>query len=256
MSILFTRLFISILCIIFVTGTVWGVLYFRNAISQSGAPPYATEDLEPPVFDPFGLKNWTRPVGPVRIGLQVGHWKNEDLPEELSRLRGSTGAHAAGNVEWEVNLAIAEATAAMLESNGVVVDILPATVPEKYIADAFIAIHADGNANTNVYGFKITGPRRDRSGKASQLADAIDETYAAATQLERDPNISRNMLGYYAFAWWRYTHAVHPMTPSVILETGFLTNPADRAIIVEQPERSAQGIANGVMMFLKNQQLL
>ncbi len=214
------------------------------------------EDLEPPVVDPYGLSQWKRPEGPVRVGLQVGHWKNEELPDELERLRGSTGANAAGKTEWEVNLRIAGETAALLQSKGITVDIIPATVPENYIADAFIAIHADGNTNTGVSGFKISGPRRDRSGNAVKLATTIERTYALTTKLDLDPNVSRNMLGYYAFAWWRYKHAVHPMTPAVILETGFLTNSSDRRVIVDQPERSARGIADGVIMFLTEQKLL
>jgi N-acetylmuramoyl-L-alanine amidase len=64
------------------------------------------------------------------------------------------------------------------------------------------------------------------------------------------------MRGYYAFAWWRYDHAVHPMTPAVILETGFLTTAADRKIIVEQPELSAQGLANGIIIFLEGENLI
>lgn len=61
------------------------------------------------------------------------------------------------------------------------------------------------------------------------------------------------MRGYYAFNWYRYDHAIHPMTPAVIVETGFLTNAADRALIVDDPGRVAQGITKGILKFLYSQ---
>ena len=64
------------------------------------------------------------------------------------------------------------------------------------------------------------------------------------------------MSGYYAFNWRRYDHAVHPMVPAVIVETGFLTNAQDRALLVNESERVAEGIANGIVAFLRSQELL
>jgi N-acetylmuramoyl-L-alanine amidase len=226
--------------------------------SQSGAPPYLIEDLEPPevIDDYLQIRNWKRPDGPARVGLQVGHWQSEELPNELERLRKSTGASGGGRSEWEVNKAIAEETKVLLEAQGVVVDIIPATVPPDYIADAFIAIHADGSTDTTVSGYKASGPRRDVTNKTNRLVQLVEEQYARSTGLRYDPNITRNMRGYYAFAWWRYEHSVHPMTPSIILETGFLTNPNDRTIIVSQPEVSAQGLAEGILLFLDEQGLV
>jgi len=145
---------------------------------------------------------------------------------------------------------IVELVAERLRTEGVVVDILPATVPPKYQADAFVSIHADGNPNSDVRGFKIAGPRRDYSGLASVLVSALYEEYDAVTDLPQDANISRRMTAYYAFNWARYEHAVHPYTPAAIVETGFLTNPADRELIVNQPEVAAEGIANGILTFL------
>ncbi|MDE0227352.1 MAG: hypothetical protein OXJ62_00675, partial [Spirochaetaceae bacterium] len=48
---------------------------------------------------------------PWRVGLQIGHLDSAQLPAELSRLRGSTGAYAAGVKEVDVNRAVAEAAA-------------------------------------------------------------------------------------------------------------------------------------------------
>jgi len=224
------------------------------ALSDHGTFVEITESDNTIEIDPF--ENWQRPDEPTRVGLQVGHWKNKELPEEFERLRETGGGTSGGGkTEWEVNLAIAELTAQLLEEKGVVVDILPATVPPDYWADAFIAIHADGNDNASVSGYKVAAPRRDRTGSAEQLASFLEEEYKKTTNLTLDSNITRNMTGYYAFNWRRYEHSMHPMAAAAIIETGFLTNPQDRKIIANAPETSAEGIANGILAFLQSKKL-
>lgn len=196
-------------------------------------------------------ENWKRPEGPLRVGLQAGHWKNDEVPEELAGLeRSGGGAQGGGKSEVDVALEIARLTKTLLEKEKIAVDLLPATVPSGYVADAFVSIHADGNGNSSVSGFKISGPRRDFSGQASKLAEALYESYMRETGILRDPSISRRMSGYYAFNWRRYEHAAHRMTPAVIIETGFMTSPSDRAVIVDHPDRAARGIAGGIIKFL------
>lgn len=226
--------------------------------ANTGAPPYEAEDLNPPEsFDPLSAyRNWVRPDVPPKVGLQAGHWQNENLPDELARLRGNTGSTGGGKAEWEVNLAIAELTADILRQAGVTVEILPATIPPDFWADAFVAIHADGSLDPSTSGFKASTPRRDFSGGADALLERILESYRNASGLAEDPNVSRNMRGYYAFSWWRYEHAIHPFTPSVILETGFLTSPKDRLLIVNEPHRAASALAGGILDFLREKHLL
>lgn len=199
------------------------------------------------------LRSWQRPGGPPRVGVQVGHLDNGVVPEELSGLtRNGAGATFGRYNERDTMSVIVEYVAAELESSGVEVDILPATVPPGYVADAFVAVHADGNLNTSVRGFKIAGPRRDYSGRSQALVEALEIAYGSETALPEDPNITRRMTAYYAFNWPRYEHAVHPYTPSAIVETGFLTNAADRALIVEEPRRAAAGIAAGILAYLED----
>lgn len=193
---------------------------------------------------------WERPPGPLRVGVQPGHHELEAVPAELAGLQASTGAVGGGTSEATTALRIARLLKEALEAEGVVVDLLPATIPVDYAADAFVSIHADGNANPAAAGFKIAGPRRDFSGEAERLVATLYDTYERATGLPRDPHITRRMSGYYAFNWRRYEHAVHPRTPAVIIETGFMTNRSDRAVIVAQPERAAAGIAAGLLSFL------
>ena len=238
---------------------VTGYLLIRNTktVSEYGAPPYLGDDgpdsIALPGFERFpDLLNWKRPEGPLRVGLQAGHWKNSELPDELERIRGNTGSRNGKVAEWEVNLAIAEVTKKILETENVVVDILPATIPPSYWADAFVAIHADGSTDSRTSGFKVAGPRRDYSGRVSDLVRIIEKEYQKKVGFEKDPNITRNMRGYYAFSWWRFEHAVHPMTPSVILETGFLTNSGEASVLINNPEIPAQALAEALLIFLED----
>ncbi len=202
------------------------------------------------------MKDWKRPEGPAKVALQVGHWKTDETPEELHKLRGNTGASGGGKSEWEVNYEIAMQTKKLLEEKGITVELLPTTITPQYWADVFVAIHADGNADPNKTGYKAASPRRDRTENAQDLLTSIENAYGQATGLTKDPNVTRNMRGYYAFSWWRYDHTVHPMTTSLILETGFLSSPSDRTIIVDQPHIAAKGLAEGIINYLTAEDLL
>ena len=184
-----------------------------------------------------------------RIGIQVGHWQTEQMPDELERFRTSTGTFAAGVSEIEVNLAVSERVVALLEAEGLTVDLLPATIPVKYHADAFVTIHADGASSGNPRGFKVATPWR--TSPASQLLmDSIVAEYAAGTGLPQDSAITVNMRGYYAFSWRRHQHAIARTTPAVIVEMGYLSNAQDRAFLVNQPDVIAQSITNGILRYL------
>jgi N-acetylmuramoyl-L-alanine amidase len=111
-----------------------GILFRGKSAAPivSGAPPYTPEgSIFEGIDDIPDIVNWKRPDGPLRVGLQVGHWKSNELPDELKTLRNNTGASGDGKTEWEVNYAIAQKTADYLTEAGIKVDILPATVPPK-----------------------------------------------------------------------------------------------------------------------------
>lgn len=186
-----------------------------------------------------------------RVGLQIGHLRVEELPDDQERLRGQTGGAGGGYREVDVNQAIVLRVAALLTARGVTVDILPAAVPAGYRADAFVAIHCDANSDSGLRGYKLARyrdsliPARDDA-----LIETLSATYAAATGLPRDPNVSRNMTGYYAYNARRYTTIVDRQTPAVIFELGFLTHPLDRAILVTRQDQIAGALADGIVRFL------
>ena len=236
---------------------VVGAVQAQSTMAPEPAPPPTT--MPPtPVWTPTPTRPTViptpspRPAGtPWRVGLQVGHWKSSELPEELARLRNSTGAYYGGINEAELNLDIAQRVKPLLEAQGVIVDLLPATVPPSYDADAFIAIHADGSSSARVRGWKVATPWRT-SPASQQLRDAMATSYSQATGLPQDLNgITFNMRGYYAFSYRRHTHAIARTTPAIILEMGFMTNASDRAVMFGQADRVAQGIVDGAMNYLR-----
>lgn len=217
----------------------------RSQSVTAASNPDAPETLP----DPDPLAAWRRPEGPVRIALQAGHWKAGEAPDEQSGLRDN-GARTSGLAEWEVNLEIARRTAQMLSDSGYTVEILPTTIQPGYWADLFVSIHADGHSSPRISGYRAAAPRRDLTGRAEEFASLLDRTYGEETGLAYYGSVTRRMRGYYAFNYRRYEHALHPMTVGVILETGFLTSPADREVIVQRPERAARGIVRAVTQFV------
>jgi N-acetylmuramoyl-L-alanine amidase len=222
-----------------------GIASASNAIDLSSGPAavFSTDVAAPAIQS-----------RPLRVGLQAGHWKNAQLPASLARLRSSTGTAAAGRTEVALNLDLANRTARLLRAQGIVVDILPATVPTGYRADAFVAIHADGNNSTRARGYKVAS--RWRSGVAFRdevLVETLSQVYGDMTGLPRDSAITRNMRGYYAFNTWLGDESrISQLTPAAIIETGYMTNAADRAVLFNKPDVVAAGIARGILAFLNS----
>jgi hypothetical protein len=196
-------------------------------------------------------KNWKRPDEPLRVGIQAGHWKNQELPEELSHLRErSSGATVGRITEWELNLKVAQLVKEKLEAKNIEVDLLPSTVPPAYWADAFVAIHADASEATSASGYKVSSPRWDLKGAGEMLSSLIGEEYGKITKLKLDPNITSNMREYYVFNWEKYQHSIHPMTAGAIVELGYLTNYYDRMFILNNIDKAAEGIVRGIDYYL------
>jgi len=243
------KIIIVFIVLLFVTA---GYFFFRRLQTPKDSTLTNITSNASSSFEKYpDLAKWERPDGPIRVGLQVGHWKNNELPDELSNIKNNGGTSGGGFPEWEVNMNIAQDAKQLLEEKGVVVDLLPATIPPGYFADAFVAIHADGSIDHSVSGFKVASPRRDISGKASELQQIINDTYRQVTGLPQDSNITRNMMGYYAFSWRRFDHSLHPMTPATILETGFLTNPGEAKLLTKSPSIPAEAIADALLKFLR-----
>src|SRR5438093_4444119 len=209
------------------------------------AGPNATGTLRIPV--PKNL-----PTGPRRVAIQAGHWKSDEAPDELRRLIPQTGAEWEGVTEVEINLDIAQRVGVILNSKGIAVDLLPTTIPVGYVADAFVALHADSDGVGVNNGFKMAHGAR-RGPYEDALLNDIKDAFGAATGLNYDPtHISNNMKGYFAFSWSRFQHAVAAHTPAVILEMGYVSSDDDRALMLDKPDLLAAAISDGILKFLSD----
>lgn len=189
-------------------------------------------------------------AGPRRVAIQAGHWKTNEAPDEFPNLRSQFGGSVGGVDEVKVTLDIAVRVAAILRARGITVDVLPATIPPNYVADVFVSLHADDDGFGSATGFKIAhGFYRGPYEQA--LVDALTKEYANATMLPINDDVTDDMTDYYAFAWFRYEHALAPHTPAAIIELGYLSNTDDRALLTDEPGVVAQGLANGVLRFLQ-----
>lgn len=189
--------------------------------------------------------------GPRWVTLQVGHWRNENFPEELRHLVSNTGAYSNGVSEVDINLAVTRLTAQSLVERGYKVEILDATVPVDYVTDLFIAIHADGNVRPSWRGFKAVAPWNGIP-ESDVFVGYLYEEYGKATGLPVDTMTSVSMADYYAFNPLRYRHALKLGVPATLLEMGFITNPEDRKVLTLGQEAIAQGIANAVDRFFRS----
>lgn len=207
------------------------------------AVPSATGTLRVPI--PMNV-----PLGPRRVAIQAGHWKSDEAPDELRRLIPQTGAAWEGVTEVEINLDVAQRIGVILNSKGIAVDILPTTIPVGYVADAFVALHADSDGAGDNSGFKMAHGAR-RGPYEDALLNDIKDAYGAATGMSYDAtHISNNMRGYYPFSWSRFQHALAAHTPAVILEMGYVSNDDDRALMLDKPDLLAKAISDGILKFL------
>ncbi len=220
--------------------------------SRAAGADAASPSLEPTLLRRAWGSLRSRAFGPPRIGVQIGHADAHLHPDELASLRVSTGGRAGDVFEIDVNRAVAAALTARLEASGLRVDLLPATVPPGYRADAVVSIHADSSPDRERRGYKsavfeATADRDDRRLKA-----AVDAAYLAATRLpDDDENVTSNMFAYYAFNP-RFEHAVARRTPALLVELGYISNPRDR-LWLERPDALADALAVGIGRFLRAQ---
>ena len=190
-------------------------------------------------------------VAPWRVGIQAGHWQIDQLPDEQRRLaagyRGAVGLAHRGSGEPRDR---AE-------------DRAPAPGGRSLRGPS--ARHGAPRRTTRMRSWQSmpttgAGPRRAGGRSPRHGAPRRHRASCGTTSQRRMPRyrgfpedrygISYNMKGYYGFSWYRFEHAVAPTTPAAIIETGFLTSAADRALIVSDPERTARGIAQGIIAYL------
>ena len=180
------------------------------------------------------------PAETLPIGIVSGHWKND-----------SGAICSNGLTEEEVNLQIATLVQQKLIAEGYKVDLLSEFDERlsQYKAIALISIHADtcDFINEDATGFKVAAAIHSAyPEKASRLTLCLADRYQAATGLTYLANSSSNdMTNYHAF------DEIHTETTAAIIETGFLN--LDRQLLTEEPDKVAQGIVNGLLCYIRNE---
>ncbi len=182
-----------------------------------------------------------RPSGPY-VGIVAGHWGND-----------SGAVCPDGVTEQQVNLEIAKRVAELLRKRGVWVDLLQEfdSRLNGFSGDVLVSIHADScdpiDADPPATGFKVARSQASQIPTvADKLVDCLHVEYQKATGMDFHENsITNDMTFYHSF------NELDPNTPAAIIETGFLH--LDYDMIVKQPDRPAEGIANGILCFLKTQ---
>jgi N-acetylmuramoyl-L-alanine amidase len=176
-----------------------------------------------------------------RIGIVAGHWGGSD-----------PGAVCTdGLTEVEITLNVATRVKDALSAAGFDVDLLEEFDDRlaEYQALALVSIHADTCAfiDDNATGFKVTAALASVSPeKASRLVACLRSRYQEVTGLRfHSGSVTPHMSSYHAF------DEIHAETTAAIMEIGFLN--LDRQILTQQPDVLAQGIANGVLCFIYNE---
>jgi len=222
------------------------------ALSKNSPTPALVENQTPEVKG--ATANVEAQQKPLKIGIQAGHWKNNELPNELKNLRlYGGGGDVNGVLEWKVNLAVANKLAETLREKGFEVDVIPATIPDGYKSDIFISLHADGNNDTSVSGYKTAGSAFDETDKSNKLSEEISKEYKKATKLDFDPNVTSDMTQYYGFNYVKFHTSIDPSAAAAIIEMGFLTNTHDRNMMTKDQDTIADAIAQGISNFISNQ---
>lgn len=175
------------------------------------------------------------------VGIVVGHWGRPD----------DVGAVCAdGLTELDINLEVATRVQEMLRAEGFDVDLLKENDDRLagYKAIALVSIHADSCVfyNLEATGFKVAAAMATaRPDKANRLVSCVYSRYSEITQLPYHAGVTDDMSSYHAF------EEINADTAAVIIETGFLN--LDRQILTQHPDVIADGIAKGVLCYIRNE---
>lgn len=182
-----------------------------------------------------------RPKPP--IGIVVGHWGDDNDPGAVC---------TDGLTELSINQSVATIVQQNLKNEGLEVDLLKEFDPilNGYKGLALISIHSDScdYINDQATGFKVAASMNtQRPDKTARLTACVRNRYALATQMKVHIGITPDMSSYHAF------DEINADTPAVIIEIGFMN--LDRQILTQQPDLVAEGITNGILCYLYNEDI-
>lgn len=176
-----------------------------------------------------------------RIGIVSGHWKND-----------SGSVCSDGLTEEQVNLTIAALVQQKLTNEGFQVDLLEEfdSRLSQYQAIALVSIHTDScdYVNDAATGFKVAAALDSAYPEnASRLTNCLIDRYASDTGLTYKNNTTLDMTSYHAFG------EINTETTAAIIEAGYLN--LDRQILTQNPDMIAQGIVDGILCYIRNENI-
>ncbi len=183
-----------------------------------------------------------------RIGIVSGHRGPENDPGAVCYENGEPVL-----TENEINLAISLLVVQGLRERRYNVELLDEfdVRLENYEATALISIHAN---DCGTYqgelpsGYLVShAEARAEGGEDTRLRECVAYYYERVAQIDRRFGLTRDMTDYHIF------REIHPNTPGIILETGFML--ADQDLLVNEADRLAQGIVRGIECFIKGEAL-
>ena len=236
---------------LFQLGLVVGVALILATLFTAWTPGGPADEFPTPVATGLAVAMQPSPTflpgaptptlrNPRLIGIVAGHWKND-----------SGSVCPDGLKEVDVNLQIATLAQKLLVSEGYEVELLHEFDPKltDYQAAALVSIHNDSCdfVNNEATGFKVASAMATRHPeRTARLTSCLRARYGSASGLPlHSTSVTPDMTSYHAFG------EINESTPASIIETGFLN--LDRQILTEQPERVAQGVAEGILCFLRNE---
>ena len=182
------------------------------------------------------------PIARERIGIVSGHSEND-----------SGAVCPDGLTEVEINRTVAKLVQARLDQAGFDADILSEFDDrlEGYRASALVSIHADScdYINEEATGFKVSGSLETRVPvESDRLSSCLIDRYSRATDLKfHAGSITYDMQYYHAY------REIAPETPAAIIEVGFMN--LDRDILVNHVDVVADGVAEGILCYVRNEDL-
>ncbi len=181
----------------------------------------------------------------VRIGIIAGH---SGRPQDEAFDMDPGAVCPDGLTELAINEAVAREVVTILSAERYTVDLLEEFDPRLrgYQADVLVSIHTNdcqdyGAAGTGFNAASASG-RQTTRGEDEKLLSCLISQYGATTGLPQHSGITYDMTGYHTFS------EVAVDTPTAIIEIGFMRN--DRALLTQQQDLVARGIANGIRCFL------
>ena len=212
---------------------------FFTAFTPYGLTYGFGQAYEPPQDDPNLVFLTPTPRPRPTIGIVAGHWGTDEgatCPDGLS--------------EVSVNLEVATHVKELLSEFGYDVDLLQEKDEklDSYKALVLVSIHADSCAyfGTDATGFKVAPTFASaRPEKSERLVACLYSRYQETTTLPFHRGITDDMTSYHTF------DEIHTETTAAIIETGFLN--LDRQILENQPDLIAEGIVNGILCYIRNE---